>query len=188
MAPIVMHTTSAPRSPPPTIPLPVAVTLGDTGGAALASWGAAVSMAAAVAAVATGVLAVSLLAGAVRVLPLLLAPGVPLRLAPALGRGVLSVSLETALFVAPPIAWALAAARLVDRGEARGLFAIGVRPLRIVAGTWPSALVVVLAGGLAAASWGQEAAAPGRLVRDLLAGARAACLRARPPSAVDVPR
>jgi hypothetical protein len=137
--------------------------------------------------IAASVLAVSLIAGGVRVLPLLLSPGVPLRLAPVLARGVIGVSLETALFVAPPIAWALAAARLVERGEARALFALGVRPLGLIASTWPAALVVAIAAGLAAASWGREAAAPGRLVRDLLAEARDACRSAIAPSAVDVP-
>jgi hypothetical protein len=137
--------------------------------------------------IAAGVLAVSLLAGTIRVLPLLLASGVPLRLVPVLARGVLGVSLETALFVAPPIAWALVTARLVERGEARALFASGAGPARIVASTWPAALVVALASALAAASWGREASAPGRLVRDLLGEARAACAAAPAPAAVDVP-
>jgi hypothetical protein len=137
--------------------------------------------------IAAGVLVVCLVAGGIRVLPLLLAPGVPLRLAPVLARGVLGVSLETALFVAPPIAWALATARLVDRGEARALFACGVGPARIVASTWPAALVVALASALAGASWGREASAPGRLARDLLGEARAACSAAAPPAAVEVP-
>ncbi len=137
--------------------------------------------------IAAGVLAVSLLAGAIRVLPLLLASGVPLALVPVLARGVLGVSLETALFVAPPIAWALATARLVERGEARALLASGAGPARIVASTWPAALVVALASALAAASWGREASAPGRLVRDLLGEARAACAAAPAPAAVDVP-
>lgn len=139
------------------------------------------------ASIALGVLAVSLLAGGVRVLPLLLAPGVPLRLAPVLARGVIGVSLEIALFVAPPIAWALAAARLVERGEARALAAVGVRPLGLIASTWPAALVVAIAAGLATASWGREAAAPGRLVRELLAEAQDACRAANAPAAIDVP-
>jgi hypothetical protein len=139
------------------------------------------------AAVAAGVLAVSVLAGAIRALPILLAPGVPLGLAPVLGRAVIGVGLETALFVAPPIAWAVASARLVERGEARALFAAGVGPLRIAASTWPMALGVALAAGLAAAAWGREAAAPGRIVRDLLASARSACVEAAPPAAADVP-
>lgn len=139
------------------------------------------------AAVAAGVLAVALIAGGVRVLPVLLAPGVPLRFAPVLARGVVGVALETALFVAAPIAWALAASRLVERGEARALFAVGVRPLGIVASTLPAALGIALAAGLAAASWGREATAPGRLVRDLLAEAREACRSASPPAATPVP-
>lgn len=139
------------------------------------------------AAIAAGVLAVALLAGAVRVMPLLLAPAVPLGVAPALARGVLGVALETALVVAPPLGWALAAARLVDRGEARALFAAGVRPARIVASAWPAALGVAAAAGIAALSWGREAVAPGRLVRDLLADGRAACIAAQPPAAIDVP-
>jgi hypothetical protein len=139
------------------------------------------------ASIAFGVLAVSLLAGGVRVLPLLLASGVPLRLAPVLARGVVGVSLEIALFVAPPIAWALAAARLVERGEARALFALGGRPFGLIASTWPAALVVAIAAGLAAASWGREAAAPGRLVRELLAQAQDACRDANAPAAIDVP-
>lgn len=147
--------------------------------------------------VAALVLALGLFAGAVRVLPVLLASALPLRLAAPLARGVLGMSLETALFVAHPLAWALAAAALVERGEARALSAIGVRPARIVASAWPAALVVCMAAGLAGLSWGREAAAPGRLVRDLVAGARAACVEASSaprsnaskaaPVAVDVP-
>ena len=137
--------------------------------------------------IAAGVLAVSLLAGAIRVLPLLLASRAPFGLAPVFARGVLGVSLETALFVAPPIAWAQATARLVERGEARALFASGARPAQIVASTWPAALFVALASALAAASWGREASAPGRLVRDLVGEARAACSAATAPAAVDVP-
>lgn len=138
-------------------------------------------------AVAAGVLAVALLAGAVRVLPLLLAPGVPPRLAPVLARGVIAVALEAALFVAPPIGWALAAARLVERGEARALHAAGLSPLGIVARGWPAAIAVISAAGLAAGLWGREARAPGRALRDLLLEARAACASAPPPAVAEVP-
>ena len=138
-------------------------------------------------AAAAGILAVALIAGLVRILPLFLAPGVPLRLAPVLARGIAGVSLETALFVAPPIGWALAASRLVDRGEARALFAIGVRPAQILASGWPAAAGIALAAALAAAVWGREASAPGRIFRDLLAEGRAACASAAPPAVADVP-
>lgn len=136
------------------------------------------------------VLALGLFAGAVRVLPLFVGHAAPPRLSVPLARSVLAVSLETALFVAPPLAWALACAALVERGEARALFAVGARPARLVASAWPAALLVVLASALASAAWGREAAAPGRLARELVAEARAACVGAvtgRAPVAVDVP-
>lgn len=138
-------------------------------------------------AVAAGVLGVALLAGAVRLLPVLLTPGVPLRLWPVLGRAVLSVALEAALFVAPPIGFALAAARLVERGEARALFAIGVSPRGLVARSAPALLAAALAAALAAGLWGREARAPGRAARDLLDQARTACLAAPPPAVAEVP-
>lgn len=71
--------------------------------------------------IALGVLAVALIAGAVRVLPLLLAPGVPLGSGAVLARGVVAVALEAALFVGPPIGWALAASRRGARRGARAL-------------------------------------------------------------------
>jgi hypothetical protein len=140
------------------------------------------------AACALGVLAVCLFAGAVRVLPLLLGPGIPLALAWPLARAALFVSLEMALFVAPPLAWALSSASLVERGEARALFALGVRPLRIVASAWPSLALLAVLAGLASLLWGREAAAPGRLARDLVAEVRAACHPgAEVAAAYDVP-
>jgi hypothetical protein len=137
--------------------------------------------------VASAVVALALAAGAVRVLPTILAPSVPASLAGPLLRAALGVALETGLFVAPPLAWALAAARAVDRGEARALEALGVRPARLVASSWPALAAVLVAAALAAAAWGREAAAPGRLARDLVASARAACERGPAPRAVDVP-
>jgi hypothetical protein len=140
------------------------------------------------AAAALGVLAVCMFAGAVRVLPLLLGPGLPLASAGPLARAALGVSLETALFVAPPLAWALSCAALVERGEARALFALGARPVWIVASAWPSLVLLALAAGLASLAWGREAAAPGRLARDLVAEVRAACdPAAEAPAAYDVP-
>lgn len=144
-------------------------------------------------AIAAGVVAVACVAGAIRVLPMLLTPGVPWGVVTVLGRGIVFVALETAFLVAPPIAWALSAARLVERGEARALFANGVRPLRVVADGWAVALCILIAAALAATAWGREATAPGRVVRDLVAEGRAACLAMRspisgaPPVVLDVP-
>jgi hypothetical protein len=133
------------------------------------------------------VLGVALVAGGVRLLPLFFAARVPMRLLPVLARAVLGVAFETALFVAPPIGWALAASRLVERGEARALFAIGVRPAGIVVEAWPAAAGLAGAAALAAALWGTEASAPGRAVRELIAEARTACTSSVPPAVVDVP-
>jgi hypothetical protein len=152
-------------------------------GAKLFAWPAA----RATGAIAAGVLVVALLAGAIRVMPLMLAPGVPAGLAPVLGRGVAAVALEVALFVAPPIGWAIAASRLVDRGEARALFAAGISPWRAVARSAPAMLLVLVAAASAAGLWGREARAPGRALRDLLDSAREACAKAAPPAAASVP-
>jgi hypothetical protein len=142
--------------------------------------------------VAGSVVALALVSGAVRVLPLVLSPGVPSALAAPLLRAALGVALETGLFVAPPIAWALAAARAVDRGEARALEALGQSPARLVSSSWPALALVAVAVALTAAAWGREAAAPGRLARDLLVDARSLCAaRAAAPGAapvaIDVP-
>lgn len=137
--------------------------------------------------IAASMLGVAVFFGAIRVLPVLLAPSVPLALAIPLGRGVVEVGLEIALFVAPPIACALAAARLVDRGDARALAAMGARPARIALGALPAVALLAVAAGLAAMAWGRDAAAPGRLARDLLLEARASCMARPPPTAVDVP-
>jgi hypothetical protein len=119
--------------------------------------------------VAGGVFGVAILAGAVRILPLLLTPGVPAEVAWPLGRGVAGVALETALFVAPPLGWALAAAKLVDRGEARALFALGVRPWTIVLGAWPAAVLLAAGPGRprrgVVGARGRGAGAPGAAAR-----------------------
>lgn len=140
------------------------------------------------AAIAAGLTAIVMLAGMVRVAPILLAPGVPPALAPALLRGALGVALETATFLAPSIGWALAASRFVDRGEARAVFALGVRPARIVSTSAPLLLIAAALSLAASIAWGREAEAPGRLVRDMTEDARRACARTNQrPSSVEVP-
>jgi hypothetical protein len=137
--------------------------------------------------IAAAVLAIAVFAGAVRLLPILLAPSVPPGLAWPLGRGVALVGLEIALFVAPPLALALTAAGLVDRGEARALFALGVRPLTLALTATPTVGALALAAGLASHAVGLDAAAPGRLARSLLAQARATCVAEPAPAAAHVP-
>jgi len=112
------------------------------------------------------------------VLPLLLSPSVPIALASPFVHAALAVSLEVALFVAPAIGASLAAARFVERGEARAVFALGASPRSLVLAAWPAWLVFAAASALASATWGKEAEAPGRLIAKLLDEGRTACLEA----------
>ena len=138
--------------------------------------------------VSAAILALLALAGAsVRVLPWLLDPRVPWRMALPFGRAVASVAVEAAVLVGWPIGWALAAFVLVERGEARVLAMLGERPLRTTARLVPMALVFggIVAG--AALAGGRDASEPGRVVADLLRAGRASCGTSSAPSAVDVP-
>jgi hypothetical protein len=133
------------------------------------------------------VLAVATVAGLVRVLPWLAAPGVPGRVILPFARGLLAMGLETALLAAPPLGWAFAAAVLVERGEARALFAAGMSPGAVVRTTLVPALFFAALAAVAALAWGTEAAAPGRMARDLVAQSRQSCVGATQARAVEVP-
>jgi hypothetical protein len=133
------------------------------------------------------ILIVAMLAGLVRVLPWIVAPTIPMRVVVPFARALFAASLETTLLCAPPIGWALASAWLVDRGEARALFAIGQSPARIVATSLPVALAFAALAGVAALAWGTEAAAPGRLARSLVEQSKRSCAAQPSPAINDVP-
>jgi hypothetical protein len=138
--------------------------------------------------VATAVLAlVGLLAGAVRVLPWLLDPAVPWRVAQPFARGLAAVSLEAALLVGWPIGWALACFRFVERGEARVLQTLGQPPLETVARLMPGGAPLALALAGVALVYGSDASAPGRVVTDLIGQARSSCESARAPVTYSIP-
>jgi hypothetical protein len=124
---------------------------------------------------AVAILGVAVLAGAVRVLPWIVAPHVPLAVAFPFARALFAVGMETTLLAAPPIGWAFAAAVLVERGEARALFATGASPAGVVRTTVVAAVVFAALTAAASLSWGREAAAPGRLARALVAESKASC-------------
>ena len=134
-----------------------------------------------------GLLAIAMLAGLVRVLPWIVSPTIPFRVVLPFARAIFAASLETTLLCAPPIGWALASAWLVERGEARALFAIGQSPGRIVRSSLPAAIAFTALAGVAALAWGTEAAAPGRLARSLIAEAKRSCEGPTKPRAADVP-
>src|SRR5277367_3823950 len=126
--------------------------------------------------VATAILAlVGLLAGAVRILPWLLDPAVPWRVAQPFARGLAAVSIEAALLVGWPIGWALACFRFVERGEARVLQTLGQPPHETVARLVPRGAPLALALAAVALVYGGDASAPGRVATDLVARARISC-------------
>ena len=105
------------------------------------------------------------LAGAsVRVLPWLLDPRVPWRVAIPFGRAVASVAVEAGVLVGWPIGWTFSALALCDLGEARVLESLGVRPLRTVARLVPTAVLFGALVGGAALAGGKDASEPGRIL------------------------
>jgi hypothetical protein len=138
--------------------------------------------------VAAAILAlVGLLAGAVRILPWLLDPAVPWRVAQPFARGLAAVSIEAALLAGWPIGWALACFRFVERGEARVLQTLGQPPLETVTRLIPGGAPLALALAGVALVYGSDASAPGRVVTDLIGQARASCEVSSGPATYSIP-
>jgi hypothetical protein len=158
------------------------------GAAALVGRSPLERLAARTAGASVGILALLALAGAqVRVLPWLIDPRVPWRVAVPFGRAVASVAIEAAVLVGWPIGWALAAFVLTERGEARILAMLGERPARTAARLLPMAVVFGAILASASLAGGRDASEPGRVLTDLLRAGRASCAATGTPAAVDVP-
>lgn len=138
--------------------------------------------------IASGAIAVvGMVAGAVRLMPWLLDPAVPWRVAAPFARGLAAVALEAALLVGWPVGWALAACRFVESGEARVLLTLGERPVRTA---WRLAAQGALLGAALAAValvYGNDASAPGRVATELVAQARVACVHVATPTTYAIP-
>jgi hypothetical protein len=115
--------------------------------------------------------------GAVRLLPWLLHPEVPLGVALPFARSLGLAALEIALLVGWPVGWALAAQERAERGEVRVLALLGEGPWASLGRVWLPALA--FAATLAGAAWlgARDAAAPGRVAQDLVDEAHADCAR-----------
>jgi len=133
------------------------------------------------------VLAMALGAGLVRLLPWLVAPEVPIRVALPFAKALAAVAVETALLVGVPIGFALGASMLVERGEARALFALGASPLRLSFGSWPRLLALFVAGYAACVSWGADSTNPGLFAEQLILQGKRSCAHTAVPRSVLVP-
>jgi hypothetical protein len=121
------------------------------------------------------VLLAALVGAAVRLLPWVLDPSIPWSTLAPFARSLLAVAVEAAILTGWPVGWALAAARLVERGEARVLASIGERPIQTVLRLAPQAALFAAMLAFTSVALGRDAAAPGRIVGALLTEGRAAC-------------
>lgn len=123
------------------------------------------------------VLLAALVGAAVRLLPWVLDPTLPWATLAPFARSLLAVAVEAAVLVGWPVGWALAAARLVERGEAGVLASLGEAPSQTVTRLLPQAALFVAILGVTSVLLGRDAAAPGRIVSALIDEGRAACLQ-----------
>jgi hypothetical protein len=138
--------------------------------------------------VASGAIAlVGVVAGAVRLLPWLLDPAVPLGVAAPFARGLVAVALEASIFVGWPVGCALACFAFVERGEARLLQTLGERPIATVFRLAPQGVGLAALLGVVTLVYGSDANAPGRVATELVATARASCARAEVPTTYSIP-
>lgn len=136
---------------------------------------------------AVAVLAVAAAAGLVRLMPWLLAPEVPARVTLPFARALGAAATETAMLVALPLGFALAAATAVDRGEVRALAALGVSELRLVGSQWRHAALGSALAFVACLAWGSTSDVPGRFAAQLVQQGRSSCASVREPRSITVP-
>lgn len=129
----------------------------------------------------------ALLAGAVRVLPLVVDPELPLAVAWPFAKAIAWLGLEVALATGWIVGWGLAFARFVERGEARVHALLGRSPTDVARGLLPQALVFTCAVFVASYLAARDAEQPGRVVAELVANGRARCADARAPTSIPVP-
>jgi hypothetical protein len=130
---------------------------------------------------------VGVVASAVRLLPWLLDPSVPWRVAAPFARGLAAVALEAALLVGWPVGWALACVRFVESGEARVLVSLGESPLATVRRLAPHGALLALALGAVSLVYGGDATAPGQVATELVAQAGVSCAQATQPVTYAIP-
>ncbi len=134
-----------------------------------------------------GLAVVALIAGAVRVLPWLLEPSVPTRVALPFARSVAELAIEAALLAGFPIGFTLAAQRFAERGEARVYELLGQPPSRALVRLAPAAAPFLLLLAIVSFAGGRDAEAPGRVAQDLVDQGAVACAASEKETTRTVP-
>lgn len=134
-----------------------------------------------------GLAGLGLLAGAVRVLPLIADPALPWAVTAPFARSVAWLALEVAIFAGWAIGWSLAVANAVDRGEARVLSTLGRSPLQTATALWPQAIAMAIALGASSFFAARDAREPGRVLSAIIGSGRETCLRVDSPQSLPVP-
>lgn len=133
------------------------------------------------------VFAIGMGAGAVRLLPWLVAPQVPFPLAVPFAERLLRAAFDVAVVIGLPVGVAAATADFVEGGQARALLSLGTSPARLAASIVPIGLAAIalnVAADLASSPHAVEK--PGHFVERLVQTGRDACARAR-GARVDIP-
>ncbi len=134
-----------------------------------------------------GASVLALVAGAVRVMPWLLEPDVPWRVALPFARALAAVAIEAAVMVGFPIGMTLACARFASRGEARVMQLLGERPSRTALRLMPQALGFAAVIAAASAMCGTDASAPGEVATRLIEEGKASCEHTNARTTYSVP-
>jgi hypothetical protein len=135
---------------------------------------------------AVAVYAVALSAGAVRLLPWLVAPDVPFRVSLEFAKVLAATASEASLLLGIPIGCALSTAAFVELGEARALFALGATPWRLTVKSSPRIIAFACLLGFVSAV-GHTPGREGALVSRLIEQARTTCSVASEAHGVALP-
>ncbi|HEY3235914.1 MAG TPA: hypothetical protein VGJ84_14450 [Polyangiaceae bacterium] len=126
-------------------------------------------------------------AGAIRLLPWVLAREIPLTVTWPFAKALVAVAIETALLVGLPSGFAFGAGKFNERGEARALFCLGATPAALALSGWRVLLVLGAVIWIPSMAWEPRADPPGRLAAQLIEGGQKSCTSVTAPRAVLVP-
>ena len=133
------------------------------------------------------ILLLALAAGAVRLLPWLMAAEVPFSVSVPFAKALAVVAVETSLLIGFPTGFAVGAAIFVERGEARALQALGASPVQLVVHSMPRALAAAAVVAAILTVCDVDAHAPGKIATQLIEQGKSSCVGAKQPRSALVP-